>query len=149
MANNGNYIPDFVDDEPHNESMASMLTDHLRTFVRAAVVVGAGAVAFASIPWPKGERPYFMTTKIEGCLVSDDYKWVYGTGGIDDLVIQNVTGVRSESGEGSECLAAVKKRIIFWANHDKIPLNDINSRDLNPIIRDDQPYAVPLSVREA
>ena len=88
-------------------------------------------------------------SRIGNCNVSTSWRWVIPreTTGIDDLVIHNVKGVNSETGVGSKCLRAAKSVIARWANQDKIAFNQINLDQVNPIIRDDQYYAVPEFAR--
>jgi hypothetical protein len=106
----------------------------------AVVSMGLGLTG-ELVGHPNNQVPKFAATKIDGCYVSTDWKWVLPRNGIDDLVIHNVKGPTSESGKGAKCLNAARKIVIKWANHDGYPLNNIDS---HIIIRNDQVYAVPL-----
>ncbi|MBX4190623.1 hypothetical protein KW794_00895 [Candidatus Saccharibacteria bacterium] len=143
-------------DESILNSKTTMLSDIEvgRTFItilKSGIAVTALAFVAAAVSEygpNQNQIPTFPATKIDGCYVSTDYKWVGARGGIDDLVIRNVQGVTAEGGKGSECLRAAKIVISAWANHDDYNLNNVNLNPTDPydapILRSDKYYAVPL-----
>jgi hypothetical protein len=118
-------------------------------FAGAATVAAAALVTWGELKKPESQTPTFAATKVEGCYISDNWKWVKareGTG-LDDLVIRNVDGPTSESGKGARCLEAAKLVIAKWADQDDIPGNNmyplLYGDSLAATVYDDEWYAVP------
>lgn len=135
--------------ETNDLTPAPVETQHLRgkmallgTFLALG---GMGLTAGLLGDWGKpSDRALVLgATRIGNCNVSDEAVWTTPTPdrGIDDMILRETSGVTSESGKGAECLHAVAKRVIFWANHDHVTNNDIDPKD--PIIQDWAPYAIP------
>lgn len=112
-----------------------------------AAQVGLAVAAIATVGSfyrNENQNPYFSARKVSDCLVSTEWQWVPGNIGINGLAIRYVEGIKADGGKGSECLEAAKIVISEWANQDDYPLNDIDLSEINPIIRTDQHYAIPL-----
>lgn len=125
-----------------------------RIFERPAVIftlfsVAATGALFGTaeaMPRPKNQTPYFRTTEILGCSVSEDYTEVLARPrrGLDDLVLRGNKNITAETGPGSECLVAAKVLVEAWSQSDGVPGNDIIVDSNNPTVFVGYKYRVPL-----